>query len=50
VVNISMFIGPLAAVPLSIWIGIPGVMLIAAILRICGGVLFQINRVPETTN
>ncbi len=49
IVNVSAFIGPLAAVPLSSWIGIPGVMLVAAAFRIGGGVLFSLNRVDRDT-
>ncbi len=47
-ISISAFAGPLSAVPLAGLIGIPGVMLLAAALRLTGGVLFQVNRVPET--
>ncbi len=49
VISISAFIAPLAAVPLAAQIGIPGVMLIAAALRLLGGILFNVNRVPEST-
>jgi len=48
-VSVSMFVGPLSAVPLAGLISIPGVMLLSAGLRLTGGILFQVNRVPETS-
>ncbi len=46
-ISISAFIAPLVAVPLAQWISIPGVMLLAAVLRFSGGLLFRYNRAPE---
>ncbi len=46
-VNVSTFIAPLSAVPLAGLITIPGVMALSAVLRLTGGILFQVNRVPE---
>lgn len=45
VLSLSAFLMPLAAVPLSGSIGIPAVMLIAAGLRLAGGILFNVNKV-----
>lgn len=45
VTSISAFVAPLAAVPLADKIGIPGVMIIAAVLRLAGGMLFRFNPV-----
>jgi MFS family permease len=47
-VSVSMFVGPLSAIPLAGLISIPGVMLVSAALRLTGGLLFQVNRVPDT--
>ncbi|MHB8625705.1 MAG: MFS transporter [Aggregatilineales bacterium] len=48
-ISVSAFVAPLSAVPLAGWVGIPAVMLLSAALRLTGGALFQVNRVPETT-
>ena len=48
-ISVSAFVAPLSAVPLAGWVGIPAVMLLSAALRLAGGALFQVNRVPETT-
>jgi MFS family permease len=50
VINISAFAMPLVGVALANVIGIPGVMLIAGVLRLAGGVLFNINRVDDPEN
>lgn len=47
VLSLAAFIMPLAAVPLSSAIGIPAVMLISAVLRVCGGMMFNLNKVQE---
>ncbi len=47
VVNGSIFIAPLVGAWLAGYIGIPAVFLLSGILRLTGGVLFNINRVEE---
>jgi hypothetical protein len=47
VLSLAAFIMPLLTVPLSSAIGIPAVMLIAAFLRIGGGIMFNLNKVQE---
>jgi Major Facilitator Superfamily len=46
-VNGSVFVAPLAGAWLAGYIGIPAVFLLSGILRLAGGVLFNINRVDE---
>ncbi len=47
VVNGSIFIAPLVGAWLAGYIGIPAVFLLSAILRLAGGVLFNVNRVED---
>jgi predicted MFS family arabinose efflux permease len=47
VANGSVFVAPLVGAWLAGYIGIPAVFLLSGILRLAGGVMFNINRVDE---
>src|SRR5439155_27272817 len=47
VANGSVFIAPLVGAWLAGYVGIPAVFLLSGILRLAGGILFNVNRVEE---
>jgi hypothetical protein len=47
VLSMAAFVLPLVSIPIAEVIGIPAVMLLSALLRLVGGVMFNLNKVQE---